>query len=392
MKRLKNFLEKYEQSYLFPSSRLVWIVFSMIFILGSFFYGISYLIDGVPNSRMDVHINPEELRRNKVILEEEQEKYAESTKKSYDKQIDSLKRLTPKSEWNVLFFFKDEIEYVSVSKYQPGRYDPWMGYYYDGYYYTDYEQRNVKRKVDNDTAYPVIIDQIFETQGIDSAYFSKKIAVVNILIDLHKRIPSKDANKIMKNELFSWLSYQNQLERSDVSRILSWMDKIEKKKVILGSDNKTSDNKSQILEVFGTFINRFAYDSISEERLELVDKTLEQLQLNGFKDATSNYKILEKVLSSPLDNEDCEVAVNDYFDDKLFKKTSKNKGADFVKYFTLFNQKIKIREAENTFAESERLSSQETNKEYFIIALLGIFQIAIILVLYSIHRSIKNRP
>ena len=169
MKRLKNFLEKYEQSYLFPSSRLVWIVFSMIFILGSFFYGISYLIDGVPNSRLDVHINPEELRRNKVILEEEQEKYAESTKKSYDKQIDSLKRLTPKSEWNVLFFFKDEIEYVSVSKYQPGRYDPWMGYYYDGYYYTDYEQRNVKRKVDNDTAYPVIIDQIFEIQGIDSA-------------------------------------------------------------------------------------------------------------------------------------------------------------------------------------------------------------------------------
>lgn len=391
MQRIKSFLEKYEQGYLFPYSRIAWILLSFVFILGAVVYGISYTFNSFSSGRKEVHISKEEIRRDKVILEEEQEKYQMVTKSSYDKQLDSLKRLTPKSEWNILFKFVDDVEYVQVKKYKAGYYDPWYEYYYDGYYYNDYEERKIKRKVDNDTAYPVLINQIVSAQGIDSAYFSEKTRIVNMLIEIHQRIPSAEATTLMKDLVLYWLSYERELERSDITRIYSWMDKLEKKKIILGNKNKISGDDTKIIDVFSSFINLFANDSISEERIELVDETINSLQTNGLKKSKDNFKILQKILGSPLEDSDLKVAVNDYFENKLFNKQSKNTANDFNKYHNLFSQKLQMRAVEASINEADRLEKQKNNKEYLLIALIGIFQIVIILVLFSIQRVVKSK-
>lgn len=391
MNRFKSLLEKYENGYLFPYSRIVWILASVIFITGTIIFSSLYLFNSIPNSRKDVHISREELRRKKVILEEDLEKFQECSKSAYDKQIDSLRKMSPRSEWKKLFSFVDDYEYVEVRKYQPGYYDPWSGYQYDGYFYDDYDMVKVKRKVDNDTAYPVILNSIFNIRGIDSAYFCEKIKDLNLLIELHKRVPSNDATYLMKNYFSSWVGYSTDLERDDIKQIYFWMDKIEGKKIILGKSNKIRGNKRTTLEVFSNFMSLFCYDSVSVNQIKLVDRVIDLIKASGFKDVNSNYNILTKVLGSSLKEKDLEIAISDYFDGKLYKKKSKSQDQDFNNYMRLFNKKVAFREAEKSELERARKNKVDENRVYAIFSFLGILQIVIILTLFSIQRVIKDR-
>lgn len=391
MNRFKSLLEKYENGYLFPYSRIVWILASVILIIGTIIFSSLYLFNSIPNSRKDVHISREELRRKKVILEEDLEKFQECSKSAYDKQIDSLRKISPRSEWKKLFSFVDDYEYVEVRKYQPGYYDPWLGYQYDGYFYDDYDMVKVKRKVDNDTAYPVILNSIFNSRGIDSAYFCEKIKDLNLLIELHKRVPSNDATYLMKNYFSSWVGYSTDLERDDIKQIYFWMDKIEGKKIILGKSNKIRGNKRTTLEVFSNFMSFFCYDSVSVNQINLVDRAIDLIKASGFKDVNSNYNIITKVLGSSLKDEDLEIAISDYFDGKLYKKKSKSQDQDFNNYMRLFNKKVALREAEKNELERARKTKVEKNRNYAIISFLGILQIIIILTLFSIQRVIKDK-
>ena len=392
MNRFKSLLEKYENGYLFPYSRIVWILASVILIIGTIIFSSLYLFNSIPNSRKDVHISREELRRKKVILEEDLEKFQECSKSAYDKQIDSLRKMSPRSEWKKLFSFVDDYEYVEVRRYQPGYYDPWLGYQYDGYFYDDYERVKIKRKVDNDTAYPVILNSIFNFRGIDSAYFCEKIKDLNLLIELHKRVPSNDATYLMKNYFSSWVGYYStDLERDDIKQIYFWMDKIEGKKIILGKSNKIRGNKRTTLEVFSNFMSFFCYDSVSVNQIKLVDRVIDLIKASGFKDVNSNYNILTKVLGSSLKEKDLEVAISDYFDGKLYKKKSKSQDQDFNNYMRLFNKKVALREAEKNELERARKAKVEKNRNYAIVSFLGILQIIIILTLFSIQRVIKDK-
>ncbi len=391
MNRFKSLLEKYENGYLFPYSRIVWILASVILIIGTIIFSSLYLFNSIPNSRKDVHISREELRRKKVILEEDLEKFQECSKSAYDKQIDSLRKMSPRSEWKKLFSFVDDYEYVEVRRYQPGYYDPWLGYQYDGYFYDDYDMVKVKRKVDNDTAYPVILNRIFNFRGIDSAYFCEKIEDLNLLIELHKRAPSNDATYLMNNYFSSWVGYSTDLERDDIKQIYFWMDKIEGKKIILGKSNKIRENKRTTLEVFSNFMSFFCYDSVSVNQINLVDRAIDLIKASGFKDVNSNYNIITKVLGSSLKDEDLEIAISDYFDGKLYKKKSKSQDQDFNNYMKLFNKKVALREAEKNKLERARKTKVDENRVYAIISFLGILQIVIILTLFSIQRVIKDK-
>jgi len=392
MNKLKHFLEKYENDYLFPYSRLVWITASVVLVFAITIFTLKYFWSSIPNSRKDVHITKEEVRRNQVILEEDLEKYEECTKAAYDKQVDSLKKLTPKSEWNKLFILQDAIEYVKVQRFQPGYYDYWSGYQTEGYYYDDYERIKVKRKVDNDTAYPILIKQTFENQILDSAYFCEKIRIINLYLELHKRVPTVDATKLMSEHFVNLVSWSNdEFERSDITRIYHWMDRVEGKKIVLGINNKLSDGKRIILDVFSQFARKFQTDSVSENRIAHVDKTLEYLKANGFKNPSANFNILFKVLNSGLDDDDMEVALTDYFEDKLFKKKAENPDQDFSKYLNLFKSKVDIRAFEQRIDERERKVKLTQTKEYLTYAFLAILQVIIILVLFSIQRTLREK-
>ena len=119
------------------------IIGSGILLIGIVVFSSLYLWNSIPNSRKEVHISKEELRREKVILEEDLEKYEECTKAAYDKQVDSLRKISPKGEWNKLYRLEDAVEYVKVKKYEPGYYDYWSGYQSEGYFYDDYEKITV---------------------------------------------------------------------------------------------------------------------------------------------------------------------------------------------------------------------------------------------------------
>ena len=391
MNKLKNLLEKYENGYLFPYSRLIWIIASGILLIGIVVFTSLYLWNSIPNSRKEVHISKEELRREKVILEEDLEKYEECTKAAYDKQVDSLRKATPKSEWNTLYRLEDAVEYVKVQRYQPGYYDYWSGYQSDGYFYDDYEKITVKRKVENDTAYPILIKRSLDYQGIDSAYFCEKIRVINLYLELHKRVPSAYATALMKNNFYYWVTWGTSLKRNHISKIYSWMDKLEGKKIVLGKSNKISDGKRTTLEVFTKFIGQFQYDSISEKRMELVDNTISYLKNNGFKKANANFNLISKTLGSKLADEDLEVALTDYFEGKLFKKNAEKPDQEFSKYLNLFTTKVKLRESEKSMLEYSREDKLERNKNLALYSLIGILQVIIILVLFAIHRSIKDK-
>ncbi|MEY3048320.1 MAG: hypothetical protein RL365_358 [Bacteroidota bacterium] len=356
----------------------------------SFVFSSLYLWNSIPNSRKEVHISKEELRREKVILEEDLEKYEECTKAAYDKQVDSLRKIAPRGEWNTLYRLEDAVEYVKVKKYQPGYYDYWSGYQSEGYYYDDYEKITVKRKVENDTAYPILIKRSIDYQGIDSAYFCEKIRIINLFIELHKRVPTQDATTLMKNNFFYWVTWNKSLKRNHISKIYSWMDNVEGKKIVIGKSNKISDGKRTTLEVFSKLIGQFQTDSISEKRMELVDNTISYFKNNGFKKANANFNIILKTLRSKLADEDLEVALTDYFEGKLFKKNAENPDKEFSKYMNLFTTKIKLREDEKTLLEYSREEKLEQNKNLALYSLLGILQVIIILVLFAIHRSIKD--
>jgi len=391
MNKLKNLLEKYENGYLFPYSRIIWILTSFVLLFGIVVFTSLYLWNSIPNSRKEVHISKEELRREKVILEEEFEKFEECTKATYDKQVDSLRKITPKSEWNKLYRLEDAVEYVKVKRYQPGYYDYWSGYQSDGYYYDDYEKINVKRKVENDTAYPILIKRSIEYQGIDSAYFCEKIRVVNLYLELHKRVPTSDATSLMKNNFYYWVTWRGFLKRNHVSKIYSWMDQLEGKKIVLGKSNKISDGKRTNLEVFTKLIGQFQTDSISEGRLELIDNTIGYLKNNGFKKVNSNFNIISKTLGSKLEDEDLEVALTDYFEGKLFKKNAEKPDREFSKYLNLFTTKVELRESEKNNLEMQREEKLERNKNLAMYSFLGILQVIIILVLFAIYRTIKDK-
>jgi len=169
------------------------------------------------------------------------------------------------------------------------------------------------------------------------------------------------------------------------------MDKLEGKKIVLGKSNKISDGKRTTLEVFTKFIGQFQYDSISEKRMELVDNTISYLKNNGFKKANANFNLISKTLGSKLADEDLEVALTDYFEGKLFKKNAEKPDQEFSKYLNLFTTKVKLRESEKSMLEYSREEKLERNKNLALYSLIGILQVIIILVLFAIHRSVKDK-
>jgi hypothetical protein len=227
---------------------------------------------------------------------------------------------------------------------------------------------------------------------IDSAHFCEKMRIVNLYLELHKRVPASDASDLMSEQFAYWVSWSSdEFERSDVARIHQWMDRVEGKKIVLGKDNKLSDGKRTVLEVFSKFVRKFQTDSVSENRMAHVDKTLDYLKANGYKKPNANFNILSKVLESNLSDDDMEVALNDYFENKLFKKKAVNPDQDFSKYMNLFKSKVDIREFEQAMEEQERKVQLAQTKEYLIYAFLGILQVIIILVLFSMHRTMREK-
>jgi hypothetical protein len=101
--------------------------------------------------------------------------------------------------------------------------------------------------------------------------------------------------------------------------------------------------------------------------------------------------VISKTLGSKLADEDLEVALTDYFEEKLFKKNAEKPDQEFSKYLNLFTTKIKLRESEKNMLEYSREEKLERNKTLALYSLIGILQVIIILVLFAIHRSIKDK-
>jgi hypothetical protein len=382
MNRIKNFLNDFEEKYLFRYGKRSWQFVSLIF-LGFLTYAIiMYMWNVRPSFREDVSISKIEFDRNRIDTDFDISNDIEkSTLADYNKALDSLKKAMPESEWVKLGDSITKTEYNYVEK---EVYNPWWGEYYTDYVKVPYTYKTFQK---NREAIPNILDDIYDARAIDSAQFGEKIKVLRMAKSLMDYTDKNEATNLLRNYFKTFLEYPGELDHHKVKSIAKLYEKADRKPRFKEPYGENDD-----WDQFSAYLRVGRQDSLTEERFTIADKTVSSLKKKvKFKEKDNVHSVARITLSSELNDEDLTKATDEFFASKDFKITETNASDVFGKYHYLFLEKAnladRILEEEQMEKEGNRSMYYFDGRSYFT----AIIMIAAILILFSIRQIIKMR-
>jgi hypothetical protein len=382
MNKLKQFLNSFEEDYLFRYGKRSWQVISLIFFLILSYTIVQYLWNLRPSSREEVSISKIEFDRSRIDYDFDiTNDIDKATLADYNKVLKGLKGAMPYAEWEDLgdSVAKSDFSYVPYEAYDP----------YWGFSYTDYRRIETKYKVfeKNRDAIPNILEDIYEAKGIDSLQYSEKIKVLNLAKALIAYSSKKNSTNLLRDYFKSYLIYAGQLTPQAVKDLAATFKKVDRKPYLHDPYGENDDWSE-----FSYYLSIGQGDSLTQERFEIANNALAKLKNKvKFKEKEQAHYVARIVLGSYLSNEDLKKATEEFFASKDYKLTEKNAGEIFGKYMGLFSEKVNL--AEGLLAE-EKAEKESNRSEYYQegrYAFVAIILIAAILILFSIRQIIKSR-
>ena len=382
MNKLKQFLNSFEEDYLFRYGKRSWQVISLIFFLILSYTIVQYLWNLRPSSREEVSISKIEFDRSQIDYDFDiTNDIDKATLADYNKALKGLKGAMPYAEWEDLgdSVAKSDFSYVPYEAYDP----------YWGFSYTDYRRIETKYKVfeKNRDAIPNILEDIYEAKGIDSLQYSEKIKVLNLAKALIAYSSKKNSTNLLRDYFKSYIIYAGQLTPQAVKDLATTFKKVDRKPYLHDPYGENDDWSE-----FSSYLSIGQGDSLTQERFEIANNALAKLKNKvKFKEKEQAHYVARIVLGSYLSNEDLKKATEEFFASKDYKLTEKNAGEIFGKYMGLFSEKVNL--AEGLLAE-EKAEKESNRSEYYQegrYAFVAIILIAAILILFSIRQIIKSR-
>lgn len=377
MKKLANFLNYIEEKILIPYGRRIWQVIGFIAIIAFITSLFLVLRNLIPSTREEVHISKKEFRENKVDQDfDESNNIDICSKTEYETALDSLKKEMPESEWMNL----TKKERVERSR-EVQKYDP----YYE-YFYTSYETYYTMEEVRNYDAVPIIIEDICDSKGIDSAAYCDQIEVIRTITALMKQTQKKIATKVLKENYKGLLEY-NDLQKADVERSILMYNSVNGVKPFVINPENEKDHWAN----FQQYLYTYANDSISENRDYIAVDVAKQLKKNGIKKDENKNRMVLWVLSNRMDDEATEIACSDLFQTNIFKFNDKNFIEKVGKYIDIYIEKYDLAEQLKLIEEMEKSNNIELYGSSGLVSFGTILAIASILILYSIRQVLKDK-
>jgi hypothetical protein len=382
MNKLKQFLNSFEEDYLFRYGKRSWQVISLIFFLILSYTIVQYLWNLRPSSREEVSISKIEFDRSRIDYDFDiTNDIDKATLADYNKALKGLKGAMPYAEWEDLgdSVAKSDFSYVPYEAYDP----------YWGFSYTDYRRIETKYKVfeKNRDAIPNILEDIYEAKGIDSLQYSEKIKVLNLAKALIAYSSKKKSTDLLRDYFKSYIIYAGQLTPQAVKDLAATFKKVDRKPYLHDPYGENDDWSE-----FSSYLSIGQGDSLTQERFEIANNALAKLKNKvKFKEKEQAHYVARIVLGSYLSNEDLKKATEEFFASKDYKLTEKNAGEIFGKYMGLFSEKVTL--ADELLAE-EKAEKESNRSEYYQegrYAFVAIILIAAILILFSIRQIIKSR-
>jgi len=382
MNKLKQFLNSFEEDYLFRYGKRSWQVISLIFFLILSYTIVQYLWNLRPSSREEVSISKIEFDRSRIDYDFDiTNDIDKATLADYNKALKGLKGAMPYAEWEDLgdSVAKSDFSYVPYEAYDP----------YWGFSYTDYRRIETKYKVfeKNRDAIPNILEDIYEAKGIDSLQYSEKIKVLNLAKALIAYSSKKKSTDLLRDYFKSYIIYAGQLTPQTIEELAATFKKVYRKPYLHDPYGENDDWSE-----FSSYLSIGQGDSLTQERFEIANNALAKLKNKvKFKEKEQAHYVARIVLGSYLSNEDLKKATEEFFASKDYKLTEKNAGEIFGKYMGLFSEKVNL--AEGLLAE-EKAEKESNRSEYYQegrYAFVAIILIAAILILFSIRQIIKSR-
>lgn len=379
MKKIKNFLNKIEESILFRYGKRSWQLLSLV-AMGFFVYAtIMYLINATPSFRESVSISKIEFDRNEIDDDFDiSNDIGQCTLKDYNQEIESLKKIMPESEWYKLG------DSVTVRDYRYERaYDVWYGYYDKKVYY------NVKEYRKNKDAVPNILQGIYDSKGIDSVQFCEKIKAIKLIKEFVKYADKYKSAELLRRYFRDYIISDGYLT-PDVIKKLIKLYKVSNGGIIKFSNPyEEGDDWSE----FSNLLNIGRKDSLTDFRFELTENFIEKIKSRFYfkKEEDPRNNLTRYVLGSSLEDSDIKNLTEQFLNNKEIKITSTNLKQIYRKYYRLYKDKVELAEE----LLEEKKFEKELNREIYFedgaVSFLSIIGIATILILFSIRQIIKEK-
>jgi len=337
-----------------------------------------YAYNSIPTWREDVSISKMEFQKNEIDLDFDDSNDIEPcTELEYKNQLNLLKKAMPKGEWKNLGDSVETTEYEYVEKY-----DSYYGYeYYDRVPYT------VKQFKRNDDAIPNIIDDVFESKGVDTFQMCARISTIKLIGALNVYVKPESSTKFLQSEFKSILTYNQGLKTKNVKDVARIFMKIEGKQPKFVDAEEEEDN----WHVFNPYLGYFDNDTINDERIEFIIKTIGTLKGKKIKDNKVKHSIAAKIMGSSLEDNDIFNACDDFFTSKDILYSEVNVMDVFNKYLRLYKNKVKLAEKLLLEEEAKKEEKKGFYKYFALYSFASILSIATILILFSIRNTIKDK-
>lgn len=381
MKKIKNLLNKIEESILFRYGKRSWQLLSIV-AFGFFAYAtVMFIINTIPSFREDVTISKIEFDRNEIDKDFDiSNDIDQCTLKDYNLELEGLKKMMPESEWYKLG------DSVTVRDY---RYEEAYDYYWDYYYERKvYYDRKEYRK--NEDAVPNILDRIYESKALDSAQYCEKIKVIKLIKEFVVHTNKSKSAEILRRNFRDYIAYNGKLTPELIKKLIDIYKLSNGSKISFSNPYEEGDDWSE----FSYLLNIGRRDSISEYRFEITKNFITKVKSRfSFKKEEEDPKnqLTRYVLGSNLDDNDIKNLTEEFIENKELKLTSLNLRENFNKYYHLFSDKVELAER---LLQDEKWEKEINREKYFengSIAFLSIIGIATILILFSIRQIIKNK-
>lgn len=363
-----------EERYFFPIGRRTWQILSLVAFLllaGCIIY---FLTNSTPTSRDQINVSKEEVVEQKIDTQAVVEVPVTGCQLSELKSsYDSLRAYTSKLEWKKLGD-SSGLETIYIT-------DEYGNYVYNGY---DYATTEVKKFIENDTAIPNVVENIFRQRGIDSSDICERINIIKTLVQFCKITSPKFINSDVIISYSRICAELSAISADQVQSSYSFKTKLEGTQSLISNE----DDKRN----FSGYLNYIIENSIDESKLntaiELITKHRELNSKNKY-DNDEYFDIAKLILEIELSSEELSDAIQDftgnieYYDNNNLYKSLKT-------YLRLYKEKLEIAESEKLMRQAEKAANRSMSITYGIYAFFSIVGIATILLLFSIQSILKQ--
>jgi len=371
-----NFLGSTEEKVIYPISRTSGRIFALLIFVIVAAAALFLLYNSTPTERRDVAISNNEMLKNKIdttTIKTESNNQCDAGE--YQSEYEKLKSNIPNGEWYKL---TDTIQIFDGYDYIT-QYDVWYGSY------QTYAPKYRKEVIKNASALPNQLLNLYENKGIDSSNFCEKAAILKV-INKTCEITNADIRLQAFDYMLNIFYQSDKISTEQVDDAQSIWKKTH--------PGLSALNEWKHITSFGRVLNSIAIQKPSAEKIQIITKLIdenEKLSYAKKQEDQENYEdIPSLIIENEIPEEDLSIAADDFI-----KEINFHTQLGFVKsakrYFRLYNEKWNIYEMEKKRKANKKGDFRLISGAVIGGGILALLLLSIVLLLFSINRSLSNR-